>query len=419
MARHLSSQTPVHTLDGGQALPRGRSGRRPRGWPPSRGSEDGGDGGVRPGTRPQLRRPAALSGRRAELSHLDPRKGPAEPTLTTPRTRQALSSRGAHWSMPPRGPVLSPGPLTQGDKPPLRGDRPSSRVAPLLDVHRQSPRGRGPAWTHTLQRAGGSGPAPGAEAWTPWACCATPHPHIQRSLSRGQLEGPRPARGQLGAGPEEGASRHWELTLQLEAGRTDLLLGRSSPQAAGMAAKGCKAWEGRSTAAQAPRAPTLARHPEPPTGQRQRSPPSTAGPLETQGAGLLPSDSSPPAPRTDGRGAGDRRETRQLQDARLERRQAARSRGRGLDPGPPGAAPQIHSDPNFSPRRDPRLQPTPSALASPAPMPTHPGAQQSHHQLEASTAQPSPNQDLPQTSLSHSSSRINPRRRGRSFLRGV
>lgn len=158
----------------------------------------------------------------------------------------------------------------------------------------------------------------------------------------GQLEGPGPARGQLGAGPDDGPSRCWELTLQFEAGeRTDLLLGK-------VVSSGCRdrgrraARPGRVGARPPgpPRAPTLT-PPRAPDRTAPAAPSVHAGPLETQGSGPAAIRLQPAcSPRTDGQGCWGSRGPKQrtAQNARLERRQAAESRA-GPGPGPQGSPP--------------------------------------------------------------------------------
>ena len=135
--------------------------------------------------------------------------------------------------------------------------------------------------------------------------------------------------------------------------------------------------------------------------------------LQSRELEMLPSDSSPPAPRGQmGRGAGGA-EARSRGQHRTpgSREGRLRSHGRGLDQGL-RAAPQIHSDPNFSPRRgsctnldQPRLSPGESGTdAHPSRCPAKPPPTGGRP-----PPSPAPTQDLPQTSLSHSSSRINPR----------
>lgn len=142
-------------------------------------------------------------------------------------------------------------------------------------------------------------------------------------------------------------------------------------------ARGCKALP-RPHAPKSPRRPGGAQH--------QQPPPSTRGPWRPRGAALLPSRLQPTcSPRTDGQGCWGRRGARQRTEhnARLERRQAGESQV-GPGPGPQGS-PQIHTvTPTSAPEGGPAPNSTkpPSALASPAPMPTRPGAQQGHHRPE-------------------------------------
>lgn len=215
-------------------------------------------------------------------------------------------------------------------------------------------------------RGAGQGLPPGSLHPSP------PHP------AGGNPEGPGPVTGQLGAGPDDGPPRCWESILQFEAGATSRAAARR------VVSSGCpRSWPGGARGLQGP--PQAPRPEVTPTAQRDTAPAASsvhAGSLETQGSGPAAIRLQPTcSPRTDGRGCWGHRGTRQrtAHNTRLERRRAGESQV-GPGPGPQGS-PQIHTvTPTSAPEGGPVPNSTkpPSALASPAPTPTHPGAQQGH-----------------------------------------
>lgn len=109
---------------------------------------------------------------------------------------------------------------SHGMWPPLRGDLPLPKGSPLCPMStNRAPGAQGPAWMPTLQRAGGSRPVPQVPGMDPpgLSAPAALTPTSSSHCRMGQPEGPGPARGQLGAGPDDGPSRRWESTLQFEA----------------------------------------------------------------------------------------------------------------------------------------------------------------------------------------------------------
>ena len=281
----------------------------------------------------------------------------------------------------PQRPCADPGPLTQNEASPFpRVAPPVAQGAPAPDICRQTPGSPGGHLdTHPVDGGRQQACPPGVPGMDPPPGSLHPSPPHPAG---GNPEGPGPVTGQLGAGPDDRPPRCWESILQFEAGETS----RAADQE-GHLLRLPKIVAGRGQGLQGPpQAPC----PEvTPTARRGTAPAASsvhAGPLEAQGSGPAAIRLQPTcSPRTDGQGCWGRRGTRQRTEhnARLERRQAGESQV-GPGPGPQGS-PQIHTvTPTSAPEGGPAPNSTkpPSALASPAPMPTRPGAQQGHHRPE-------------------------------------
>ena len=309
----------------------------------------------------------------------------------------------------PQRPCANPGPLTQNEASPFpRVAPPVAQGAPPPDICRQTPGSPGGHLdTHPVDGRRQQACPPGVPGMDPPPGSLHPSPPHPAG---GNPEGPGPVTGQLGAGPDDRPPRCWESILQFEAGETS----RAADQE-GHLLRLPKIVAGRGQGLQGPpQAPC----PEvTPTARRGTAPAASsvhAGPLEAQGSGpaaiktpahLLPED------RWAGVLGAQRREAEDRAQRQTREKAGWRVAG-GAWTRPSGQPPNPYSDPNFSPRRGP------CAKLDQAPL--SPGKSSTYAHTPRCPARPpptgghpppglAPTQGLHQTSLSHSSSPVNPR----------